>query len=85
MIVFYKYNVDAVIDDHGGNSICAEHTAPFNAWKVTEEGQWVMEHVTEGIKLAIDLEYQSWQHRVAVYGELSPQDETYYKLKWGVK
>ena len=47
----------------------------------TEMGQWIYEN---GIKTTFEINYDiaAMLHKVVLIGDLSPEDATYYKLRW---
>lgn len=55
---------------------------PILDWKNTEQGQWVMEHAVD-VSYMTQLDYQSYGYKVALYGYLTDENLTFFKLKWG--
>jgi len=55
---------------------------PIYEWQQTEAGQWAMAHCPDP-KYSFNTDVHSWGHRVILYGELTDQDATFWKLKWG--
>lgn len=47
----------------------------------TEMGQWIYEN---GIKTTFEIYYDiaAMLHKVVLIGDLSPEDATYYRLRW---
>jgi len=47
----------------------------------TEMGQWIYEN---GIKTTFEINYDiaAMLHKVVLIGDLSPEDVTYYRLRW---
>jgi hypothetical protein len=55
---------------------------PIWEWQQTEQGQWVMAHVTEPPTFHVEPDIHSMGHRVTITGKLAPEAETYFTLKY---
>lgn len=76
MIVFYQFNLSDIEDPEG-------YAAPeIIAWEQSEQGQWCKEHSTVPVSYRIVTDYDTLEYRVHIYGSLTQQDLTFYKLKW---
>lgn len=78
VIVFYQFQVDS--DD---TSSGAPNMQEMYDWLQTDEGRWCKDHVTQGIKIRTERNFSTWAYHVAIYGNLTDEDQTYYTLKWG--
>jgi len=56
---------------------------PISEWQKTEHGQWVMEHAIGESTFYCNADANTYGVRVDIVGELSDQDLTYFKLRWG--
>lgn len=56
---------------------------PILDWQKSELGKWAMEHAVEGVSYMTSLDHMSYGYKVALYGYLTPEDLTFFKLKWG--
>jgi hypothetical protein len=56
---------------------------PISEWQKTEHGQWCMEHAIGESEFWCRADPNTYGFRVVITGELSEQDCTYLKLKWG--
>lgn len=50
-------------------------------FRLTELGQWIIDNSVE-TKIDIYHDVASMQHHVMLIGHLSPEAETYYRLRW---
>ncbi len=55
---------------------------PILAWQNSEQGRWVMNHVTEPPVFHIMHDANTYGHRVVISGNLSPEAQTYFLLKY---
>ena len=55
---------------------------PIGEWQQTEMGKWVMEHVTEPPQFHIEPDVRNFGYRVVITGNLDPEAETYFTLKY---
>ena len=55
---------------------------PLYKWQQTDHGKWVMKHALQPPTYHIipDLLYAGY--KIVVSAELSPKDQTFYRLKW---
>jgi hypothetical protein len=58
---------------------------PIWEWQQTEAGKWVMEHAIEQPVFHVFADPTTYGYRCIIKGELSPKDQTFFLLKWGVK
>jgi len=56
---------------------------PISEWQQTEHGKWVMEHAIGESTFYCSADPATYGVRVDIVGELSDQDLTYFKLRWG--
>lgn len=56
---------------------------PISEWQKTEHGRWCTEHAVGESTFWCRADPGTWGFRVEIVGELSDQDCTYLKLKWG--
>lgn len=77
MIVFHRFNLSDVEDPE----IYAAQ--PLCEWEKSDQGKWCMEHSTIPVEYRIITDYNQWGYRVDIYGNLTPADQTFFKLKWG--
>lgn len=56
---------------------------PIGEWQQTEKGQWCMQHCEGEIVFHSMQDHISWGHKIVLQGELSPENLTYFRLKWG--
>jgi hypothetical protein len=79
MITFHQFTLSDVEDPE----IYAAQ--PIWEWEKSEPGQWCMENSTVPVAYRIVTDYNIFGYRVDLYGDLTPEDRTYYNLKWGIK
>lgn len=77
MITFHRFNLSDVDDPE----IYAAQ--PIWEWEQTEFGQWCKEHSTVPVSYRIVVDYNQYGYRVDLYGDLTPEDRTFFTLKWG--
>ena len=58
---------------------------PISEWQATEKGQWIMEHAIEQPVFHVFADPRTYGYRCIIKGKLSPKDQTFFLLKWGVK
>lgn len=58
---------------------------PIGDWQETEQGKWVMANVIGEATFHCVPDPHQYGYRVVITGELSPKDQTYFNLKWGIK
>lgn len=58
---------------------------PIWEWEISEQGRWCMENSTIPVAYRIIVDYNNFGYRVDLYGDLKPEDRTYFNLKWGIK
>ena len=78
-IVLHEFNMGDVEDPY---LYAAE---PIYQWQQTEKGKWVMEHALDKPVFHCLPNPELYGYRVVISGDLSPKDQTFYFLKWGVK
>lgn len=77
MIIFSQFSLSDVEDPE-------IYAAPeIIAWEQSEQGQWCKEHSTVPVSYRIVTDYDTLEYRGHIYGDLKPQDLTFYNLKWG--
>jgi hypothetical protein len=54
---------------------------PIWEWQQTEQGQWAMQHCNDAT-FHIDTNFATMGYRIVITGTLSPEDETYFTLKY---
>ncbi len=77
MITFHRFTLSDVEDPE----IYAAQ--PIWEWEKSEQGKWCMEHSTVPVSYRIVTDYQCFGYRVDLYGDLTPENLTFYNLKWG--
>lgn len=55
---------------------------PIAEWQDSEKGQWVMENVIGEATFHITPDPQTMGYRVVITGQLLPEAETYFRLKY---
>ena len=55
---------------------------PIAEWQETEKGRWVMERVQGEATFTVIPVIETYGYRVVISGNLSPQDQTYFNLKF---
>jgi len=55
---------------------------PIWEWQQTEKGKWVMENVIEPPVFHIEPDMFTMGHFVSITGNLTPEAETYFRLKY---
>jgi hypothetical protein len=55
---------------------------PIGEWQQTEKGKWVMANVTEQPVFHVWPDPNTLGYRVVITGQLDPQSETYFTLKF---
>jgi len=55
---------------------------PISEWQATEHGKWVMANVTEQPVFHVTPDLNTLGFRVVITGNLNPQAETYFRLKY---
>ena len=78
-IVLHEFNMGDVEDPY---LFAAE---PIYQWQQTEKGKWVMEHALDKPVFHCLPNVYTLGIRVVISGDLSPEDQTFYFLKWGSK
>jgi hypothetical protein len=58
---------------------------PIGDWQETEQGRWVMSNVIGEATFHCITDPVQYGYRVIITGELSPNNQTYFNLKWGIK
>jgi hypothetical protein len=59
--------------------------SPLYEWQQSEAGAWVMEHAVEPPFWTRQPDMESYGYRYYVVARLKEADQTYFKLKWGIK
>ena len=75
--VFHRFRMGDVEDPY-------IHAAePIYKWQQTEQGTWCMGK--SGIDMTFTCHPTSdyWGYEVVIYGDLKPDDHTYFQLRWG--
>jgi hypothetical protein len=55
---------------------------PISDWQKTEMGKWVMENIEGEATFHVTADYNTYGYRVVITGNLNPQAETYFQLKY---
>ena len=55
---------------------------PISEWQNTEHGKWVMDNTLEPPTFNIDVNPFNYGYRITIVGELKPEAETFFKLKY---
>ena len=55
---------------------------PISEWQKTMHGKWVMENVAEPPEFHITTDVNNYGYRVVITGNLNPQAQTYFTLKY---
>ena len=55
---------------------------PIQEWRATEKGQWCMEHCEGEIYFCSSPDQETFGYHVALQGEMTEQNFTFFKLKW---
>ena len=55
---------------------------PISEWQQTEKGRWVMQNVVGEPTFHITSDMQNYGYRVVISGNLKPEAETYFTLKY---
>jgi hypothetical protein len=55
---------------------------PISDWQQTEMGKWVMDHVVGEATFHVTADYNTYGYRVVITGNLAPEAETYFRLKY---
>jgi len=55
---------------------------PISEWQATEHGKWVMANVTEPPVFHIEPDLRNMGYLVAITGNLKPEAETFFRLKY---
>lgn len=74
-MIFHEFNLGDVEDPE----IYA--AGPLYEWQQTEKGQWVMQHCPDPT-YRVMVDPNNFGYKVAIYGELSQKDATYFTLKY---
>ena len=53
-------------------------------WQQTAVGEFIMENAVEKPYWTRGMDYASYGHKYRIMARLSEQNETFFKLKWGV-
>lgn len=77
-VVFHTFSIGDVEDPEIYASM------GLSEWRKTERGIWCWENSIGPIHFHSMLDTQMYSYKVAITGELSPENFTYYKLKWGI-
>jgi len=56
---------------------------PISEWQKTEKGQWCMSHASIDPIFSCYPIMTQWGYEVAIYGNLTPEDYSYFQLRWG--
>ena len=57
---------------------------PIWRWQLSDAGKFVMQHAVEEPYWTRHMDYNSYGHVYRVMARLSEQNETFWKLKWGI-
>lgn len=55
---------------------------PISEWQDTEKGRWVMANVVGEPVFHVSQNFATMGYRVVITGNLDPQAETYFRLKY---
>ena len=55
---------------------------PISEWQDTEKGRWVMANVNGEATFHVTQDFASLGYRVVITGNLTPEEETYFRLKY---
>jgi hypothetical protein len=55
---------------------------PISEWQQTDQGKWIMSNVTEQPVFHITPDVDTMGYRVVITGKLTPEAETYFRLKF---
>ena len=58
---------------------------PISEWQESEVGKWVMENVIGEASFHCIPDMHTHGYRVVITGNLTPEAETFFRLKWGIK
>lgn len=58
---------------------------PLWNWQQSESGQWVIEHAVEQPYWVKHIDHNTYAYRFRIIAQLSEQDQTFFKLKWGTQ
>lgn len=75
-MILYSFTMGDVEDPQ----LYAAH--PIWEWQQTEMGQWVMENALETPMFTIEPDLHSMGYRILITGDLNPEAETYFRLKY---
>lgn len=76
-VIFHRFTV-ADVDDP--QLYAAE---PIHAWEKSDKGQWCKKHCVGDIVFQSTIDYHVYGHRFIIFGYLTDEDTTLFKLKWG--
>ena len=57
---------------------------PIWRWQLSDAGKFVMQHAVDKPYWTRHMDYNSYGHVYRVMARLSEQNETFWKLKWGI-
>jgi hypothetical protein len=57
-------------------------TIPINEWSQSDKGQWCIENCEGELYLCSSADTVSFGYKIALQGEMSEQNYTFFKLKW---
>jgi len=55
---------------------------PIHEWQQSNQGKWIMENVTEQPVFHVSPDPKTFGYRVVITGNLKPEAETYFRLKY---
>lgn len=55
---------------------------PISEWQDTEKGRWVMANINSEATFHVQQDFASLGYRVVITGNLTPEAETYFRLKY---
>jgi hypothetical protein len=76
MMILHKFNIGDVEDP------CLYVDFSISEWLQTEKGKWIMENAIKPPVYHIDPSMSHMGHQVWIEGTLTPEAETYFRLKY---
>ena len=55
---------------------------PINEWRQSDKGKWCMENCEGEMYLCSSADAVSFGYKIALQGQMSEQNYTFFKLKW---
>jgi hypothetical protein len=75
--IFHKFRMGDVEDPY------LYAASPIYDWQKTEQGTWCMSRSVVDTSFLCIPSPEYWGYEVVIYGELKPEDHTYFQLRWG--